>query len=308
MGSHGRRGISRLLWGSKAEEVVRECPCPVLVVKALPEVARRRSGGRGSRERLSRLIQSTQLICTGGLSHDGHQALISRIDQEIAAEVGRQKAAGPTGASNREHELRLQRYETEARHIIEPVKPRLDAFIERFKAVVKAEPDGSRTHPRREPDLRRHRGEGDLTLRGVPGPGREPAAGMHSGHHPGRGPLRQAVGHGVSLRATSGRRGRPVVRFPSSAGPRLGLPGQGQLQGRGAGQEGRRPLRDRPAHLPGGPEAGRGQPRGGGGPGQAAGRGPRAGGGGCRHAARSAGKSTTRSSATTAKRWRRKRP
>ena len=34
MGSHGRRGISRLLWGSKAEEVVRECLCPVLVVKA----------------------------------------------------------------------------------------------------------------------------------------------------------------------------------------------------------------------------------------------------------------------------------
>jgi nucleotide-binding universal stress UspA family protein len=34
MGSHGRRGLRRLLWGSKAEEVVRECPCPVLVVKA----------------------------------------------------------------------------------------------------------------------------------------------------------------------------------------------------------------------------------------------------------------------------------
>ena len=34
MGSHGRRGISRLLWGSKAEEVVRDSPCPVLVVKA----------------------------------------------------------------------------------------------------------------------------------------------------------------------------------------------------------------------------------------------------------------------------------
>jgi nucleotide-binding universal stress UspA family protein len=34
MGSHGRRGIRRLLWGSIAEEVVRECPCPVLVVKA----------------------------------------------------------------------------------------------------------------------------------------------------------------------------------------------------------------------------------------------------------------------------------
>jgi nucleotide-binding universal stress UspA family protein len=36
MGSHGRRGISRLLWGSTAEEIVRECPCPVLVVKAPP--------------------------------------------------------------------------------------------------------------------------------------------------------------------------------------------------------------------------------------------------------------------------------
>jgi nucleotide-binding universal stress UspA family protein len=34
MGSHGRRGFSRFFWGSKAEEVVRECPCPVLVVKA----------------------------------------------------------------------------------------------------------------------------------------------------------------------------------------------------------------------------------------------------------------------------------
>ena len=34
MGSHGRGGLSRLLWGSKAEEVVRECPCPVLVVQA----------------------------------------------------------------------------------------------------------------------------------------------------------------------------------------------------------------------------------------------------------------------------------
>jgi nucleotide-binding universal stress UspA family protein len=39
MGSHGRRGVSRLLWGSKAEEVVRECPCPVLVVKATSATA-----------------------------------------------------------------------------------------------------------------------------------------------------------------------------------------------------------------------------------------------------------------------------
>jgi nucleotide-binding universal stress UspA family protein len=34
MGSHGHRGIRRLLWGSKTGEVVRDCPCPVLLVKA----------------------------------------------------------------------------------------------------------------------------------------------------------------------------------------------------------------------------------------------------------------------------------
>jgi YHS domain-containing protein len=67
--------------------------------------------------------------------------LINRIDQEIAAEVGREKTGWAESIrANRERELRLQRYELEAKHIIELVKPRLDAFIERFKAVVKAEP------------------------------------------------------------------------------------------------------------------------------------------------------------------------
>src|SRR5271165_3433565 len=42
--------------------------------------------------------------------------------------------------ANRERELRLQRYESEAQHLIELLKPRLDAFIELFKAAVKAEP------------------------------------------------------------------------------------------------------------------------------------------------------------------------
>ena len=68
-------------------------------------------------------------------------ALIDRIDEELAAEVGRQKTGwAELVLANRERGLRLQRYETEAKHIIELVKPRLDAFIERFKAVVKAEP------------------------------------------------------------------------------------------------------------------------------------------------------------------------
>jgi YHS domain-containing protein len=67
--------------------------------------------------------------------------LIKRIDHEIAAEVGRQKGAwSDLMRANRERALRLQQYESEAQHVIDLLRPRLDAFLERFKAVVKAEP------------------------------------------------------------------------------------------------------------------------------------------------------------------------
>lgn len=33
MGTHGRTGVSRMIWGSRAEEVVRTAPCAVLIVK-----------------------------------------------------------------------------------------------------------------------------------------------------------------------------------------------------------------------------------------------------------------------------------
>ncbi|GIW78996.1 MAG: universal stress protein UspA [Gemmatales bacterium] len=33
MGTHGRRGLARLLMGSVAEQVVRKAPCPVVTVK-----------------------------------------------------------------------------------------------------------------------------------------------------------------------------------------------------------------------------------------------------------------------------------
>lgn len=36
IGSHGRRGLSRLVLGSVAEAVVRRAECPVLVVRGLP--------------------------------------------------------------------------------------------------------------------------------------------------------------------------------------------------------------------------------------------------------------------------------
>jgi YHS domain-containing protein len=67
--------------------------------------------------------------------------LINRIDQELEAEVKRDKAAwNEVAQANRERKPKLQRYEAVAKHLIELLKPRLEAFIERFKDVVKAEP------------------------------------------------------------------------------------------------------------------------------------------------------------------------
>ncbi len=48
MGSHNRTGVGRLLWGSKAEEVVRDFVCPVLVVKAPTRAAAETRGAGGT--------------------------------------------------------------------------------------------------------------------------------------------------------------------------------------------------------------------------------------------------------------------
>jgi len=40
MGTHGRGGMSHLLMGSVAEQVVRTAPCPVLTVRQTPAVAK----------------------------------------------------------------------------------------------------------------------------------------------------------------------------------------------------------------------------------------------------------------------------
>jgi nucleotide-binding universal stress UspA family protein len=39
LGTHGRRGLTRVVLGSVAEKVLRCAPCPVLSVKAMPPVA-----------------------------------------------------------------------------------------------------------------------------------------------------------------------------------------------------------------------------------------------------------------------------
>src|SRR5262249_21126844 len=67
--------------------------------------------------------------------------LIRRIDQELGAEVQRQKADwADIERVTRERGLRLERYEAVAKHVIDLLKPRLAAFLERFKDVAKAAP------------------------------------------------------------------------------------------------------------------------------------------------------------------------
>lgn len=40
MGTHGRTGLSRAFLGSVAEDVLRQAPCPVLIVRSPPRVQR----------------------------------------------------------------------------------------------------------------------------------------------------------------------------------------------------------------------------------------------------------------------------
>jgi YHS domain-containing protein len=68
-------------------------------------------------------------------------ALIHRIDQEVEAEMKRQKTAQAEFVlASRVRQARLQRYECQANHLIALVKQRLDAFIDHFKVVVQAQP------------------------------------------------------------------------------------------------------------------------------------------------------------------------
>jgi universal stress protein A len=48
MGTHGRTGLSRLLMGSVAEEVVRKAKCPVLAIKADTKLAETNMQGNHS--------------------------------------------------------------------------------------------------------------------------------------------------------------------------------------------------------------------------------------------------------------------
>jgi len=69
MGTHGRRGYDRMMLGSVAERVMRNAPCPVLVVNKPPDDLSTASTEAGQEHRLHRI-----LFCTD-FSENSEQAL-----------------------------------------------------------------------------------------------------------------------------------------------------------------------------------------------------------------------------------------
>jgi nucleotide-binding universal stress UspA family protein len=69
MGTHGRRGYDRMMLGSVAERVMRNAPCPVLVVNKPPDGFSAASNEVGQEHRLHRV-----LFCTD-FSENSEQAL-----------------------------------------------------------------------------------------------------------------------------------------------------------------------------------------------------------------------------------------
>jgi nucleotide-binding universal stress UspA family protein len=56
--THGRRGLSRALWGSTAEEIIAEAPCPVLTIRPPQHDFVEHKGG-GAELRLNRVVLAT---------------------------------------------------------------------------------------------------------------------------------------------------------------------------------------------------------------------------------------------------------
>jgi nucleotide-binding universal stress UspA family protein len=65
MGTHGRSGMSHLLMGSVAEQVVRTAPCPVLTVRQANKAATAGARPEAATEVLPVLMATTTACCGG---------------------------------------------------------------------------------------------------------------------------------------------------------------------------------------------------------------------------------------------------
>jgi len=77
--THGRRGLARALWGSTAEEIIAEAPCPVLTIRP-PQHDFVEHRGLETEIRLNRILLATNLRPSS--------VAATHVARELAAETG----------------------------------------------------------------------------------------------------------------------------------------------------------------------------------------------------------------------------
>ena len=82
--THGRRGLARALWGSTAEEIIAEAPCPVLTIRP-PQHDFVEHKGTRSEVRLNRVLLSTNFRASSAAATQVATQLANQTGAELHA-------------------------------------------------------------------------------------------------------------------------------------------------------------------------------------------------------------------------------
>lgn len=82
--THGRKGLTRALWGSTAEEIIAEAPCPVLTIRP-PQHDFVEHRGSNTEIRLNRVLLATNFRTTANAATQMAIALAGRAGAELHA-------------------------------------------------------------------------------------------------------------------------------------------------------------------------------------------------------------------------------
>lgn len=82
--THGRRGLSRALWGSTAEEILAEAPCPVLIIRP-PQRDFVEHRGSQTEIRLNRILLATNFRPSANMAAKVAGELAERTGAELHA-------------------------------------------------------------------------------------------------------------------------------------------------------------------------------------------------------------------------------
>lgn len=82
--THGRKGLARALWGSTAEEIIAEAPCPVLTIRP-PQRDFVEHRGSNTEIRLNRVLLATNFRQTANAATQMAHAVAARTGAELHA-------------------------------------------------------------------------------------------------------------------------------------------------------------------------------------------------------------------------------